>query len=39
MAEEKESDFQKKLNLILDAKNDVVLKNVTIEIDELELEF
>jgi len=37
LAEEKESDFQKKLNLILDAKNDVVLKNVTIEFDELEL--
>jgi len=39
LAEEKESDFQKKLNLIIDAKNDVVLKNVTIEIDELELEY
>jgi len=39
LTEKEESDFQRKLNLIIDAKNDVVLKNVTIEIDELELNY
>ena len=39
MAEKEETDFQRKLNRIIDAKNDVVLKNITIEFDELELNY
>ncbi|MFX1295957.1 MAG: hypothetical protein ACFFD2_14045 [Promethearchaeota archaeon] len=39
MTEKKEeSYFQQKLNRILDTKNDVILKDITIEVDELELE-
>ncbi|MHA1264700.1 MAG: hypothetical protein ACTSRS_05615 [Candidatus Helarchaeota archaeon] len=40
MSEKKETDFQRKLNRILSAtEGDVVLKEVTIEFDELELKY
>ncbi|MHA1130127.1 MAG: hypothetical protein ACTSQI_14630 [Candidatus Helarchaeota archaeon] len=39
MAEEEETDFERKLKRILDIKNDVHLKEVSIEFDELELDF
>jgi hypothetical protein len=39
LTEKEQSDVQRKLNLILDAKNDVVLKDISIDIDEMEFEF
>jgi len=39
LTEKKQSDLQRKLNLIIDAEKDVVLKDVSIEINEMELEF
>ena len=38
MTEKEETDFQRKINRLLDAKNDVILKDVTIEIDRLDLD-
>jgi hypothetical protein len=39
LTEKEQSDVQRKLNLILDAKNYVVLKDISIDIDEMEFEF
>jgi len=38
LTEKEQSNLQRKLNLIVDAKNDVVLKDISIDIDEMELE-
>jgi hypothetical protein len=39
LTEKEQSDLQRKLNLIIDAKNDIVLKDISIDIDEMEFEF